>query len=190
MSYRLFEFGRMKDRTSNLHHKITAFLIKVCYHICTVKNQNGNKLWKSYCVLSFDMSWHDISKCYPSLPLRVVVYGDEQSRICTFFPYYFFPVFFFLFFSYFFPYIFFSYIFSRIFFLSVPFFPVLFFFRIFFCTIFSRTIFFPVLFFPVLFSRTFSKVATFEIQRFKISVSCFSSTCRYSTVHVPCGISI
>jgi hypothetical protein len=37
---------------------------------------------------------------------------------------------------------------------------------------------------------TFSKVATFEIQRFKISVSCFSSTCRYNTVHVPCGISI
>jgi hypothetical protein len=28
------------------------------------------------------------------------------------------------------------------------------------------------------FSRTFSKVATFEIQRFKISVSCFSSTYR------------
>jgi hypothetical protein len=26
--------------------------------------------------------------------------------------------------------------------------------------------------------------------RFKISVSCFSSTCRYNTVHVPCGIPI
>jgi predicted RNA-binding Zn ribbon-like protein len=35
-----------------------------------------------------------------------------------------------------------------------------------------------------------TKVATFEIQRFKISVSCFSSTCRYNTVHVPCGIAI
>ena len=33
--------------------------------------------------------------------------------------------------------------------------------------------FFPRTFFPVLFSRTFSKFATFEIQRFKISVSCF-----------------
>ena len=44
--------------------------------------------------------------------------------------------------------------------------------------------------FPVLFSRSFSNVAMFEIQRFKISVSCFSSTCRYNTVHVPCGISI
>jgi hypothetical protein len=44
--------------------------------------------------------------------------------------------------------------------------------------------------FHVFFSRTFSKVATFEIQRFKISVGCFSSTCRYITVHVPCGISI
>jgi hypothetical protein len=57
----------------------------------------------------------------------------------------------------------------------------------------SRTIF-PY-FFPVFVSRIFlpvlfSIVATFEIQRFKISVSCFSSTCRYSTVHVPCGISI
>jgi hypothetical protein len=31
---------------------------------------------------------------------------------------------------------------------------------------------------------------TFEIQRFKLSVSCFSSTCRYITVHVPCGIAI
>jgi hypothetical protein len=50
--------------------------------------------------------------------------------------------------------------------------------------------FIPVLFPLVLFSRTYSKVATFEIQHFKISVSCFSSTCRYNTVHVPCGISI
>jgi hypothetical protein len=48
----------------------------------------------------------------------------------------------------------------------------------------------PYYFFHVLFTRNFSKVATFEIQRFKISVSCFSSTYRYITVHVPCGIAI
>ena len=58
----------------------------------------------------------------------------------------------------------------------------------------SHVTFPPVLlfrtFFPVLFSRIFSDVATFEIQRFKISVSCFSSTCRYNAVHVPRGISI
>ena len=42
----------------------------------------------------------------------------------------------------------------------------------------------PYYFFPYFF------VAKFEIQRFKTSVSCFSSTCRYYTVHVPCGISI
>ena len=71
----------------------------------------------------------------------------------------------------------FSYYFPRIFF------PFLYFFFL--------VIFFPVLFSPVLFiSRTFSKFATFQIQRFKISVSCFSSTCRYITVHVPCGIAI
>ena len=54
---------------------------------------------------------------------------------------------------------------------------------------FFSSIFFPY-FLPVLFSRTFSKVATFEIQRFKISVSCFSSTCCYSRVRVPCRICI
>ena len=54
---------------------------------------------------------------------------------------------------------------------------------------FSPRTFFPY-FFPVLFSRTFPKVAMFEIQRFKISVSCFSSACRYNIVHVPCGIFI
>jgi hypothetical protein len=48
----------------------------------------------------------------------------------------------------------------------------------------------PRTFFPVIFSRTFSNVVTFEIQRFKTSVSCFFRTCRYNTVHVPCGISI
>jgi hypothetical protein len=53
---------------------------------------------------------------------------------------------------------------------------------------FPRT--FSNYFYPVLFSRTFSNVAMFEIQRFKISVSYFSRTCRYNTVHVPCGISI
>ena len=82
---------------------------------------------------------------------------------------------------------FFPVLFSRTFFFSYFFlsflvlFPVLFFF------------FFPYFFFvlfSLLFYRTFSKVATFEIQRFKISVSCFSSTCCYNTVHVPCGISI
>jgi hypothetical protein len=86
--------------------------------------------------------------------------------------------------------------------LFFPYFPVLFF-SYFFFVLFSRIIFFPsffpyfflpyyfsVLFFPYFFSPYFSKFATFEIQRFKISVSCFSSTCRYNTVHVPCGIAI
>jgi hypothetical protein len=68
-----------------------------------------------------------------------------------------------------------------------PFFIVFFpyFFPVFFVPYFP-----PYFFSPILFSRTFSKGATFEIQHFKISVSCFSSTCHYSTVHVPCGISI
>jgi hypothetical protein len=57
---------------------------------------------------------------------------------------------------------FFSYYFS-------DFFPVLF------------SYFFPVIFSPVLFSRIFSNVATLEIQRFKISVSCFSSSCHYNS---------
>ena len=91
----------------------------------------------------------------------------------VFSPYFCFPYFF----SHFFPY----------------FFPPYFFFRTFFLVFFS-VLFFPLLFFqyffPVLISRTFSKVATFEMKSFKISVSCFSSTCRYSTVHVPWGISI
>jgi hypothetical protein len=113
-----------------------------------------------------------------------VVYGDEQSHIgggsdhcacltgsdvtgshMTFSPT-FFPVFSRTFFLYFF---------------FVLFFPVFYF------SYFSPV--FPS-YFSVLFSRTFSKVATFEIQRLKISVSCFSSTCRYQTVHVPCEISI
>jgi hypothetical protein len=51
--------------------------------------------------------------------------------------------------------------------------------HIFIFVLFTRTNF-SVLF-PVLFFRTFSKVATFDIQRFKISVSCFYSTCRYIT---------
>ena len=72
--------------------------------------------------------------------------------------------------------------FSPYFFFPVLFLPVLFF------PYPPRTFFFAY-FFPVLFSRTFSKVAMFEIQRFKISVSCFSSTC-YNTVHVPCRIAI
>ena len=79
---------------------------------------------------------------------------------------------------------FFFVLFSRIFFPFPPpprFFPVLyspvlFFSRTIFPYSFFRTLFpyfFPVFVSPVLFcSRTFSKVATFEIQRFKISVSC------------------
>ena len=104
--------------------------------------------------------------------------GSDTVRIFS--PILFFPV---LFFPYFFPRTFFSY-----------YFPVFFYSRTFFQYFFFRT-FFPVYFFPLFFfrsffSRTFSKVATFEIERFKISVSCFSSTCRYNAVHVPCGISI
>ena len=125
-----------------------------------------------------------------------------------------FPVFFFLYFfpvlfsPYSFPYFFsilFSVLFIRTFFSN--FFPV--FFSVLFSRAFSRTIFsyfflpylfsrtfyppyffFPYFSFPVLFTRTFSNVATFEIQRFEISVSCFSRTCRYNTGHVPCGIFI
>ena len=128
----------------------------------------------------------------------------------TFFPLPFFPVFFPLsFFSsisfpvpffpqfvfpYFFPPTFSNYFFPRTF--SHYFFP--YFFELFFSRIFYPVLFFSHFsnyfvsrtFFLVLFSRTFSNVATFEIQRFKISVSCFSRTCRYNTVHVPCGISI
>ena len=63
-------------------------------------------------------------------------------------------------------------------------FPVLFF------TYFFPVLFSPYFYFPYLSPRTFSKVETFEIQRFKILVSCFSNTCNYSTVHVPCGIAI
>ena len=54
----------------------------------------------------------------------------------------------------------------------------------------SRRFFgFPVLVFPFICFLGFF-LTYFEIQRFKISISCFSSTCRYNTVHVPCGISI
>ena len=63
---------------------------------------------------------------------------------------------------------------------------------IFFPYFFSRTFFrtfSPVLSFPYFFPVLF-QVTTLEIQRFKISVSCFSSTCRYITVHVPCRIAI
>ena len=105
--------------------------------------------------------------------------------------------------TYFFSHTFFSRTFFLVLFFPVlfspSFFPVLVSPRTIFPYFFSRT-FFPVpfsrifssrTFSPVLFfSRTFSKVATFEIQRFKLSVGCFSSTCRYSTVHVPCGIAI
>jgi hypothetical protein len=90
---------------------------------------------------------------------------------------------------------FFPYFFSVLFF---PYFSPVFFSSFFFPPYFFPRTFFPVLFFPYFLPRinfpyfsprTYSKVTTFEIERFKISVS-FSSTYRYSTVHVPCGISI
>ena len=93
------------------------------------------------------------------------------------FSHYFFPHTLFL------PY-FFSHIFSPILFFPVPFFSLL------FLVLFFTLIFLPRIFPPYFFSRTFSKVATFEMERLKISVSCFFSTCRYNTVHVPCGISV
>ena len=103
----------------------------------------------------------------------------------VFFPVFFFPV---LFPPYFlFPY--FLHLLFSVLFCSI-FFPVF----LFSCTFFPYFLlpyfFSPYYFFHVLFTRNFSKVATFEIQRFKISVSCFSSTYRYITVHVPCGIAI
>ena len=108
-----------------------------------------------------------------------------------FFPQFVFPYFFPRTFSnlYFSPYLF-TLFFSRTF--SNNFFPVFFTLYFFFPTfpIILFPVLPPVLFFPVLFSRTLSNVATFEIQRFKISVSCFSRTFRYNTVHVPSGISI
>ena len=119
-----------------------------------------------------------------------VVYGDGQSHICGGYDYCacftgsdvtgshmtFSPTFFPVFSRTFFPYFFSPYFISR------TFFPYFFF------VLFSP--YFPRTFIYVLFSRTFSKVAMFEIQRLKISVSCFSSTCRYQTFHVPCEISI
>ena len=128
-------------------------------------------------------------------PLCMLDQKWRHRKTRDFSPYFFFHVLFF-------PYFFFPYFFSRTFF-SRTFFPFLFprtcfppyyfpvvffpyFFPVPFSRIFSSRTFSPVLFF----SRTFSKVATFEIQRFKLSVGCFSSTCRYSTVHVPCGIAI
>ena len=82
-------------------------------------------------------------------------------------------------------------------------------------TFFSRT-FFPLLFFPVFLPRTFIPVLVFPVLFPPVlppprtffpyfspvpffpyffsctfsKVSCFSSTWRYNTVHVPCGISI
>ena len=78
--------------------------------------------------------------------------------------------------------------FPRIFFQY--FFPVLFHFFSRNFLLFPPRDFSPYFFFSYFFFRTFSKVAMFEIERFKMSVSCFSSTCRYNTVHVPCGIAI
>jgi hypothetical protein len=107
------------------------------------------------------------------------------------------------FFPVFFLVLFFTVLFSPVLFIPVrftlTFFFVLFgsiFFPVFLfsCTFFPYFLlpyfFPPYYFFHVLFTRNFSKVATFEIQRFKISVSFFSSTYHYITVHVPCGIAI
>ena len=98
-----------------------------------------------------------------------------------------------LFSPYFFPRTFYSRTFYTYFFFVIfcsIFFPVF----LFSCTFFPYFLlpyfFPPYYFFHVLFTRNFTKVATFEIQRFKISVSCFSSTYHYITVHVPCGIAI
>ena len=102
-------------------------------------------------------------------PLRML---DQKSR--DFSPYFFSRTFFPVLFSRIIS----NYLFSRIFF--PYFFFVFFYFFLYF------PVFFPLLFSPVLFSRISSNVTTFQIQRFKISVSCFSSTCRYNTVHVPC----
>ena len=118
----------------------------------------------------------------PALLLFPVFFPEFFSRNFSLliFPY--------LFFSFFFPRIYFSCNFFQYFFLSYYFFP--YYFPVLFFPYFFLPYFFLPYFFSVLFSRTFSKVATFEIRRFKISVSCFSSSCRYNTVHVPCGISI
>ena len=110
---------------------------------------------------------------------RSDVTGRHVTFPLTFSPYFFAHTFF----PYFFPLLFFPY------FIFPYFFPVHFY-PYFFSLIFPLYFFLPYHFFPVLFSCTFLKVATFEIQRFKISVGCFSSTYRYSTVHVPCGIAI
>jgi hypothetical protein len=100
--------------------------------------------------------------------------GRHMTFSLTFFP---------VFSRTFFSVLFFSYYFPALYFFSF-FFPVFCSPILFFLTFFPRTFFYRTIF------PYFSKVATFEIQRFKISVSCFSSTCRYNTVHVPCGIAI
>jgi hypothetical protein len=107
------------------------------------------------------------------IPCAYLTGRGPVRKTHDFFPY---------FFSRIFPYFFFRTFFSY-------YFPVLFVFLLFF-PYFFLPYYFSVLFFPYFFSPYFSKFATFEIQRFKISVSCFSSTCRYNTVHVPCGIAI
>ena len=99
---------------------------------------------------------------------------SHTSTPRTFFPYFFSRTFFpYFFLPYYFPFIF-LVLFSRIFFRIFLgyFFPLIFSPYLFF-SYFFPVLFFTRIFFPVLFSRTFSKVATFEIQRFKISVSCF-----------------
>jgi hypothetical protein len=129
----------------------------------------------------------------PFSPEMTVTWTEEALSGITFipilfFPYFLFPVLFspyFLFpvllspviyFSYYFPVIFSRTFFSRNFFFSYCF-PVYIF------SYFFSPYFFLPYYFPVLFKKR-------DYKRFNISVSCFSSTCRYNTVHVHCGISI
>jgi hypothetical protein len=41
------------------------------YNGKTVNHYVRNNSWKPECALSFNMGWQDISKFYPSLPLRI-----------------------------------------------------------------------------------------------------------------------
>jgi hypothetical protein len=100
-----------------------------------------------------------------------------------FFPVFFSPVLFSLYFSRIvFPY-FFSYFFGVFF--SLNFFPIFVFFVLFFPYFFSPVFFSPY-YFRVLFQK--SRILKSNVSKYQWVV--FSSTCRYNTVHVPCGISI
>ena len=153
------------------------------------------------CLTGSDRKWRDRKR-----PCLEVTWLFPSIFFPYFFSPYFFPYSFPRTFSlYFFPRTYFPGTFSRTYFSRI-FFPLLFPRVLFFLTFFSRTFFFRIFFlyfatvlffsynisrtivFPYYFPVHFSKVVTFEIQRFQLSVSCFSSTCRYITVHVPCGI--